>query len=77
MSDLGFASLKLADFGHSCQIDSDKGLSKDLSDDIFGTLHYMAPEALQGISSKAVDFWGVGVIAFILLCGRMPFYQED
>lgn len=39
-----------------------------------GTLSYVAPEVLtmQGYGQEA-DLWSVGVIMFLLLCGKLPF----
>eukprot|EP00127_Corallochytrium_limacisporum_P000677 Clim_evm76s22 gene=Clim_evmTU76s22 len=67
------ADVKVADFG----------LSKLVNDDIVlqtacGTPNYVAPEILrqQGYS-KPIDMWSIGVIAYIMLCGYPPFYDES
>ncbi|KRY60669.1 Peripheral plasma membrane protein CASK, partial [Trichinella britovi] len=40
-----------------------------------GSLMYMAPEVVDGEHYNcAVDMWSIGVVAFVLLCGRFPFY---
>nr|XP_046169406.1 calcium/calmodulin-dependent protein kinase type 1D-like isoform X1 [Oncorhynchus gorbuscha]XP_046169414.1 calcium/calmodulin-dependent protein kinase type 1D-like isoform X1 [Oncorhynchus gorbuscha] len=62
---------------------SDFGLSKmegtgDVMATACGTPGYVAPEVLaQKPYSKAVDCWSIGVIAYILLCGYPPFYDEN
>ncbi|KAA3678815.1 calcium/calmodulin-dependent protein kinase I [Paragonimus westermani] len=66
---------------------SDFGLSKIESSDsqmatACGTPGYVAPEVLcvqDGKSGygKEVDCWAIGVIAYILLCGYPPFYDEN
>ncbi|KAJ3602586.1 hypothetical protein NHX12_030338 [Muraenolepis orangiensis] len=62
---------------------SDFGLSKiEASGSVMstacGTPGYVAPEVLaQKPYSKAVDCWSIGVIAYILLCGYPPFYDEN
>ncbi|MBP7864699.1 MAG: SUMF1/EgtB/PvdO family nonheme iron enzyme [Acidobacteria bacterium] len=44
---------------------------------VSGTLHFMAPEAFQGTRSEATEIWSAGVLLHLLLCGRLPFPQED
>ncbi|KAJ7317154.1 hypothetical protein JRQ81_003316 [Phrynocephalus forsythii] len=62
---------------------SDFGLSKiegsgTVMSTACGTPGYVAPEVLaQKPYSKAVDCWSIGVIAYILLCGYPPFYDEN
>eukprot|EP00042_Codosiga_hollandica_P044944 m.449762 g.449762 ORF g.449762 m.449762 type:complete len:827 (+) comp56903_c0_seq2:199-2679(+) len=41
---------------------------------ICGTVQYMAPEIIQGLSyNSCVDWWSLGVIAYVFLVGRYPF----
>lgn len=65
--------LKIADFGLSKMI-----LPKEKMDSACGTLSYVAPEVLtmQGYGKEA-DLWSVGVIMFLLLCGKLPFDGDD
>ncbi len=65
--------LKIADFGLSKMI-----LPKEKMDAACGTLSYVAPEVLtmQGYGKEA-DLWSVGVILFLVLCGKLPFDGED
>lgn len=61
---------------------SDFGLSKMEGTDSMatacGTPGYVAPEVLMGKQyGKEVDCWSIGVIAYILLCGYPPFYDEN
>ncbi|XP_064604220.1 calcium/calmodulin-dependent protein kinase type 1-like [Liolophura sinensis] len=61
---------------------SDFGLSKTEESGTMatacGTPGYVAPEVLaQKPYGKEVDCWSIGVIAYILLCGYPPFYDEN
>ncbi len=44
----------------------------------YGTVIYCAPEIiLCQPYTKIVDSWSIGIIAYILLFGRIPFYDES
>ncbi|XP_044888733.1 striated muscle preferentially expressed protein kinase [Mauremys mutica] len=43
-----------------------------------GTLEFMAPEVVKGDPvGSAADIWGVGVLTYIMLSGRSPFFELD
>ena len=43
-----------------------------------GTPGYVAPEILeQHPYGMPCDYWSIGVVAFILLSGSAPFFEED
>jgi serine/threonine protein kinase len=44
-----------------------------------GSLSYLAPEVFKSVPSAGppIDVWGLGVILFALLCGRLPFEGPD
>ena len=74
--------VKLADFGMSKIVYSKKQKAEKtqrakLMQTNVGTLSYQAPEILRGKGyDQTVDYWSIGVIMFILLCGYPPFYGE-
>lgn len=80
-------SIKLIDFGFSKRIGTQRSLNS-----CCGSPNYMSPEMLratrtqdQGPSAlptkhqrygKEVDMWSAGVLLFVMLTGRYPFYDE-
>ncbi|KAL3345942.1 hypothetical protein AABB24_024740 [Solanum stoloniferum] len=65
------SSLKATDFGLSDFIRPGKKFQ-----DIVGSAYYVAPEVLKRKSGPESDVWSIGVITFILLCGRRPFWDK-
>jgi len=75
--------LKLTDFG-LVKIMAEEGTDKQLADGltatgiIVGTAGYFSPE--QGLGERCdqrTDLYALGVVAFQLLAGRLPFIAED
>lgn len=77
--------IKLTDFGLS-----DAGVKQKLEDvtnsmqpkeskktRVVGTADYMAPESLRGEEvSYMMDFWSLGVLAYEIMTGMLPFNSE-
>ncbi|XP_074550139.1 serine/threonine-protein kinase H1-like [Halichoeres trimaculatus] len=54
------------------------GGAEKVSDDTRGTPEYMAPEVLlRKPYTCAVDMWALGVVAYIVLSGTMPFEDDS
>lgn len=65
------SALKATDFGLSDYIRPGKKFQ-----DIVGSAYYVAPEVLKRKSGPESDVWSIGVITYILLCGRRPFWDK-
>eukprot|EP00826_Nyctotherus_ovalis_P013408 TRINITY_DN1361_c0_g1_i3.p1 TRINITY_DN1361_c0_g1~~TRINITY_DN1361_c0_g1_i3.p1 ORF type:complete len:342 (-),score=93.50 TRINITY_DN1361_c0_g1_i3:462-1487(-) len=67
------SNVKIMDFGLSKMV----GPSQ-LCTEPFGTLSYVSPEVLQQKPyGKGVDVWSLGVLAYLMLVGSLPFDGED
>jgi len=67
--------LVIIDFGDAKTIDEDADY-----EDFVGTAFYLAPECIRkrkGWELKKSDMWTIGVITYVLLTGRPPFYGRD
>jgi serine/threonine protein kinase len=38
---------------------------------------YLAPETFEGVIDERCDLWSLGVIAYILICGKLPFDAKN
>lgn len=66
--------IKIADFG-LCKEEITYGRTTKT---FCGTPEYLAPEVLEDNDyGRAVDWWGVGVVMYEMMCGRLPFFNKD
>uniref|UniRef100_A0A1D5RH80 non-specific serine/threonine protein kinase n=8 Tax=Catarrhini TaxID=9526 RepID=A0A1D5RH80_MACMU len=63
--------IKITDFGLCKEGISDGATMKTFC----GTPEYLAPE--DNDYGRAVDWWGLGVVMYEMMCGRLPFYNQD
>ena len=67
------SDLKILDFGLGKIIGPNEKCSEP-----YGTIIYCAPEIILGYPyTKNVDSWSLGVITYIILYGRLPFWNSD
>ena len=65
--------IKIIDFGLGIILGPE-----EKSEQPFGTISFVAPEVLLGNGyDKSVDIWCIGVLAYLLLVGRLPFDHPD
>ena len=70
-----FETLTLIDYGAALAFRKNEKVEDELGEDINGTLEFTAPEVLsQHEYSKHCDYWAIGIIAYTLLSGSLPFY---
>jgi serine/threonine protein kinase len=68
--------IKLIDFGIATVKDSQSNNTDAGKTKVAGALPYMAPEQLRGEPQAASDTWSLGVMAYEMLTGQLPFSAE-
>jgi len=66
--------IKLIDFGLATAYLSDD--YKNMTDRV-GTLYSIAPQVLSGSYDERCDLWSVGVVTYLLLSGKQPFWGPN
>ncbi|KAI1437597.1 kinase-like protein [Xylaria sp. CBS 124048] len=68
-------NVKLVDFGFTREYEGKSNYLQTFC----GTICYSAPEMLRGekYAGEKVDVWSLGVILYALLCGELPFDDDD
>lgn len=68
-------NVKLCDFGFTREYEGKASYLQTFC----GTICYSAPEMLKGekYAGEKVDIWSLGVILYALLCGELPFDEDD
>jgi len=66
--------VKLIDFGMATVLDSPGTVKTTM---VAGTVNYMAPEQMQGRPSQLSDVFAMGVIAYEMVTGRLPFVPRS
>ncbi|KAJ3560755.1 hypothetical protein NPX13_g9196 [Xylaria arbuscula] len=68
-------NVKLVDFGFTREYEGKSNYLQTFC----GTVCYSAPEMLKGekYAGEKVDVWSLGVILYALLCGELPFDDDD
>lgn len=66
-------NLKLIDFGLANFYDN-----SNLLQTFCGSLYFAAPELLMGMqyNGPEVDIWSLGIVLYVMLCGKVPFDDE-
>jgi serine/threonine protein kinase len=68
-------NVKLVDFGFTREYEGKASYLQTWC----GTVCYSAPEMLKGekYAGEKVDVWSLGIILYALLCGELPFDEDD
>eukprot|EP01083_Nonionella_stella_P079797 219068_1 len=69
------ANIVIIDFGDAARVED-----HDIYSEFVGTIYYLPPEITRhrhGWELKKSDMWTIGVIAYVLVTGKPPFFGRD
>ena len=67
------SEIKLVDFGLSITLGA-----AETSNELLGTLNYVAPEILMQVPyDRSVDIWALGILIHLLVARYLPFDSHD
>lgn len=70
--------VKLTDFGLSKMVGSAEDGTERVMRSQCGTAYYLAPEIANNLAyAKPVDLWASGVVLYVMLAGKFPFYGDS
>ena len=66
--------IKIIDYGFSTACGKGEKLNSQC-----GTAHYMDPDLAKNkpVNAQAADSWALGIILYILVIGKMPFFASN
>ena len=72
-------TVKIADFGLAAVVDLHAPAKERMLRTLCGSPNYVAPEVLreESYDGAKADVWALGVIAFMMVSGRLPFHSEN
>lgn len=72
-SNSDYSQIKIIDFGASKKFTDEEPVHTEF----VGTVNFVSPELIDRAHNYKTDVWSCGVIAYVLLAGQLPFWEES